>query len=444
MWSADPRTRARAGHRRRSTARIPSATSWRCCCPCSSSSCWPCRSASGCSPGRARPPTPAALARRCRRRAPPLALARRSPRRARPGGPGVGDPYFPDYGSSGYDAVRYQIAVNWDPGSQFAHRSTTRSPPAPRQPPRVLLRRPGAGGHDGPGQRPAGDAGQEDFQDLRITPARADRGRRGLRGDHRLPRRTRPRCCATTKRPGGPPTPSGPRPGPASKLGVVVPGQRPPLRSGPDGRLRTGSGRHGGDQRRPTGVARHRQRGRLRHLALGGAAADGDLPELRQHRAVPARRRASSTAGRTCTRSPSSSTRRPGSRSLTTAAPVRTRWCAGSRACSGRTPSPSSAGSSSRTSWTSPVWRPRPARCTTRESIRERDFATDLIVHELAHMWFGDQVTVRQWNDIFLNEGYASWAQWGYAERGGGTPERQPATQRRLRADTGTTASSGR
>ena len=46
--------------------------------------------------------------------------------------------------------------------------------------------------------------------------------------------------------------------------------------------------------------------------------------------------------------------------------------------------------------------------------------ATDLVVHELAHMWFGDNVTVRQWNDIFLNEAYASWAQWGYAERTGG------------------------
>ena len=39
------------------------------------------------------------------------------------------------------------------------------------------------------------------------------------------------------------------------------------------------------------------------------------------------------------------------------------------------------------------------------------------MAHELAHMWFGDQVTLRQWNDIFINEGYASGPQWGYAER---------------------------
>ena len=36
-------------------------------------------------------------------------------------------------------------------------------------------------------------------------------------------------------------------------------------------------------------------------------------------------------------------------------------------------------------------------------------------------MWFGDNVTLREWNDIFNNEAYASWAQWGYNERTGGS-----------------------
>ncbi len=53
-------------------------------------------------------------------------------------------------------------------------------------------------------------------------------------------------------------------------------------------------------------------------------------------------------------------------------------------------------------------------------SMLDRDFAPQLITHELAHMWFGDQVTLRQWNDIFVNEAYASWAEWGYDERAGG------------------------
>lgn len=41
------------------------------------------------------------------------------------GQPGVGDPYFPDYGSSGYDALRYAIAVDWDPGSATLRGTTS-------------------------------------------------------------------------------------------------------------------------------------------------------------------------------------------------------------------------------------------------------------------------------------------------------------------------------
>jgi aminopeptidase N len=54
------------------------------------------------------------------------------------------------------------------------------------------------------------------------------------------------------------------------------------------------------------------------------------------------------------------------------------------------------------------------------ESLLDDRFAPGLVAHELGHMWFGDHVTVRQWNDIFNNEGYASWAQWAYADASGG------------------------
>lgn len=42
------------------------------------------------------------------------------------------------------------------------------------------------------------------------------------------------------------------------------------------------------------------------------------------------------------------------------------------------------------------------------------------IVHETAHQWFGDSVGVERWPQIWLNEGFATWAQWYYAERHGG------------------------
>ncbi|MEU0005485.1 M1 family metallopeptidase [Streptomyces sp. NPDC006314] len=42
------------------------------------------------------------------------------------------------------------------------------------------------------------------------------------------------------------------------------------------------------------------------------------------------------------------------------------------------------------------------------------------LVHESAHQWFGDSVSLTAWKDIWLNEGFATYAEWLYAEQHGG------------------------
>jgi puromycin-sensitive aminopeptidase len=42
-------------------------------------------------------------------------------------------------------------------------------------------------------------------------------------------------------------------------------------------------------------------------------------------------------------------------------------------------------------------------------SIAERKRAAEVIAHELAHMWYGDLVTMAWWDDLWLNEAFATW-----------------------------------
>lgn len=62
--------------------------------------------------------------------------------------------------------------------------------------------------------------------------------------------------------------------------------------------------------------------------------------------------------------------------------------------------------------------------------IYSREFWTtqadgdSVVVHEVAHQWFGDSVALKRWSDIWLNEGFATYAEWLWSEHeGGATPQ---------------------
>ena len=62
---------------------------------------------------------------------------------------------------------------------------------------------------------------------------------------------------------------------------------------------------------------------------------------------------------------------------------------------------------------------------TQTRPVYSKDFFGDsqsgdsVVVHELAHQWYGDSLAVEAWQHIWLNEGFATYAEWLWSEHEG-------------------------
>ncbi|MFF8845065.1 M1 family metallopeptidase [Streptomyces sp. NPDC015127] len=67
-------------------------------------------------------------------------------------------------------------------------------------------------------------------------------------------------------------------------------------------------------------------------------------------------------------------------------------------------------------------------------------YVDSVMVHELAHQWFGNSVSPRTWSDLWLNEGHATWYEALYAEEKAKQPLAERMRQAYARSDSWRTA----
>jgi aminopeptidase N len=339
------------------------------------------------------------------------------------GQPGVGDPYYPDYGSSGYDARKYVISVDWDPG---AGRLTGRTTMIARavQPLEsfyvdLALEAESVTVDGAPAQ-----VQKEGFQDLRITPqqpiasgtdfevAISYAGQPGsVRRDGRTSWQTKGEEWTTAGEPESSVWwyPANDHPSDPALMDVSV---RVPtgLQVISVGRLESRDRADEPSHDTWHWISRQPMATYLNFISIGRYQIDAGVVDGRPYvYAVTEQLNAADRARALAVLRTSGQIVRE-LEALFGPYPF--------SEVGGIVAAPDFAFAGLETQ-TRPIYKT--------DAILNADFAPTLIAHELAHMWFGDQVTLRQWNDIFLNEAYASWAEWGVAER---RPNRRTANQR--------------
>ena len=225
---------------------------------------------------------------------------------------------------------------------------------------------------------------------------------------------------------------------------MVVPGQRSPVRPGPDGRLGPGARR---DWRRSASaawspatraseadfdtwhwVARQPMATYLNFVSIGQYELEAGVVDGRPY--VYAVTEQLDAGDRQSV--------------LTVAAPVRARSSAGWSACSARTRSPRSAGSSPAHELDFAGWRPRPDRSTTRRPSATPTSSTTCWCTNWPTCGSATRSRCGSGTTSSSTRVTPSWAQWGYAERaarspiaatnGSTTPTKTPLADRRVLA----------